>query len=152
MSTADVRRELLAIAADAPPNPYSYPRTYVVRNGRTDGKLDLDPPPDAADKLKSISGAEVWGPPGMSTQALPGDRVVVIFRDAHFARAVVIGFEPLSAGRHPRVSLDADAVKLGGADAPAAREGGTYTLGSASGVLTFVPATPPFDIPSRVKV
>lgn len=149
--TPTVRSSLLGIAADAPPNPYSFPRTYIVRNGRTDGRLDLDPPADAP-QLKPLSGVVAWGPPGYAAQALPGDRVLVVFRDADPRGAVVVAFEPLPAGRHPRVSIDADAVKIGGADAPAAREGGTYTLGAASGVLTFVPAVAPFNVPSRVKV
>ncbi len=149
--TPTVRSSLLGIAADAPPNPYAFPRTYIVRNGRADGRLDLDPPTDVA-HLKPLAGVAVWGPAGYSAEALPGDRVLVVFRDADPRGAVVVAFEPLPTGRHPRVSIDGTAVQLGGADAPAAREGGTYTLGSAAGVLTFVPGSGAFLVPSRVKV
>ena len=114
MSAADVRRELLVIAAEAPPSPYAFPRTYVVRNGRTDGRLDLDPPADARGVLPPLAGVPVWGAPGLSVQALPGDRVVVVFRDAKANQPAVIGFESLTTGRHPKISLDAAALVLCG--------------------------------------
>jgi hypothetical protein len=116
VSAADVRDELLRIAAEAPPNPFAFPRTYVVRNGRNDGRVDLDPPPDARDVLPSLAGVEVWTTPGLTVQAYPGDLVIVQFRDARQERPVVTGFAPLTGSHvHPKVSINAAALVLCGA-------------------------------------
>lgn len=91
---SDVRNEILGIAQDAPPNPYSYARTYLVRTVHTDGRMDLDPPPDAKGSLSSLPNVEQWTMGGALSFPPAGTPVLVLFRDARQERPVVIGIAP----------------------------------------------------------
>lgn len=101
---ATVRDSLLRLAAEAPPNPYAYPRTYVVRavnldpiTGQPTGRLDLDPPADAPE-LRSMDRVEQWTMGSVITIPAVGTEVLVAFRDARETRPVVVGIAPSAPG------------------------------------------------------
>lgn len=84
-----LRTSILRMVASAfPALVYGHPRTYVVAAVQADGRLDLDPPPDAQ-HLPSLKNAEQWSVATMEPEV--GSEVVVVFRDADPGRYVVIG-------------------------------------------------------------
>lgn len=144
-----LRDSVAAIARrDMPEARYAYPRTFVVRAVGTDGRIDLDPPPDAPD-LRPLDRVEQWTLGGALAFPVKGTPVLVMFRDARETRAVVVGVAP---GTPVKVVVSASTeIDLGAAAASVVRYGESATLGSAAGVLTFVPAVAPFDVKSKVK-
>lgn len=126
---------------DFPEIAFSFPRTYVVQNVRSDGRLDLIPPPDAPE-LPILPAVDQWLP-GIRLTPNVGDQVIVQFRDANPTRPGVVGAVPLRTATPAAVTIDAASVKLGDAFARLAREGDTYSLGTASGPLTFVSTLDP---------
>jgi hypothetical protein len=148
-----LRDAVASIAArDKPEARYAYPRTFIVRAYHDDGRLDLNPAPDAPD-LRPLNNVEQWTLGGALSLPPAGTACVVVFRDARESRAVVVGFAP---GVADYVTVDAagkllvgpsvgDSVVLGKPTAPArfAREGDVYSLGTASGPLTFVSTAQP---------
>jgi hypothetical protein len=90
------------------------------------------------------------GLPGGGAKLLPGQIVFVAFADGDPQSPVIVAYDDV---KPLEVKIDASGdVNLGPAVGAAARYGDTATLGSASGILTFVPAAPPHDTASRVKV
>ncbi len=144
-----LRDSVAAIARrDMPEARYAIPRTFVVRSVGADGRLDLDPPPDAPD-LRPLDKVEQWSLGGALAFPTKGTAVLVMFRDAREGRAVVVGVAP---GTPLKVTVSAATeIDLGAAAASVVRYGESATLGSAAGVLTFVPAVAPFDVKSKVK-
>lgn len=143
-----IRQSIVDIGDSArPESAYSFPRTYTVRNARpNDDRLDLDPPADAQ-HLKPLAGVPVWSLAGSAVRALPGDRVIVVFRDADPTRPTVVGFEALTTGTHPAVAVDATSLHLGGtvlstdpAALRASDTGGKYLFDPGNIALTLAPA------------
>lgn len=84
-----LRTSILRMVAEAfPALVYGYPRTYVVSAVHADGRLDLDPPPDAQ-HLAPLKNAEQWSVATMEPEV--GTEVVVMFRDANAGRYIVVG-------------------------------------------------------------
>jgi hypothetical protein len=144
-----IRESVAKIARDDRPElRFSYPRSFTVRAVHSDGRIDLDPAPTETD-LRPLDDVEQWTLGGALAFPVVGAAVVVHFRDAKETRPIILGFAP---GTPVKVVVSATTeIDMGAGAAPVAREGGAYTLGTASGVLTFVPAAPPFDVPSKVK-
>jgi hypothetical protein len=144
---ASIRRK---VAEWFPALVYGYPRTYRVGAVQSDGRLDLDPPQDAP-HLPPLARVEVWGLGGAKVKPRPGSLVAVCFRDANPARPYVHALQPLALSTPTETTISADTVKVGDGFARAVREGDTYTLGTATGVLTFV-STPDTNGASKVSV
>jgi hypothetical protein len=84
-----IRTSTLRMVAESfPALFYGYPRTYIVAAVHADGRMDLDPPPDAQ-HLMPLKNAEQWSVLTM-VPAL-GSEVVVWFRDANPGRYIVMG-------------------------------------------------------------
>jgi hypothetical protein len=67
---------------------YGHPRTYIVASVDDEGRLDLDPPPDAPE-LPALRAVEQWAVGVLDPET--GAEVVVHFRDANPARPIVVG-------------------------------------------------------------
>lgn len=84
-----LRTSILRMVASAFPSlVYGHPRTYVVASVDAEGRLDLEPAPDAP-HLPPLKGVEQWAV-AMLDPAV-GTDVVVGFRDANPARPFVMG-------------------------------------------------------------
>jgi len=120
---------------------YGHPRTYRVGAVQSDGRLDLDPPADAP-YLPPLQRVEVWGLGGAKVKPAPGSLALVAFRDANPSRPVVVALPPLATSTPTETNLDADAVNLGGADAPVIREGDKIAIdmtpGPTLGTVSFI--------------
>lgn len=116
---------------------YAQARTYRVGAVASDGRLDLDAPADAP-HLPPLSRVEVWGLGGARVKPRVGSLAVVWFRDANPSRPTVIGLEPLANSTPTETSIDADAIKMGGALDNAARYGDKVAIDPVTGVLSFV--------------
>jgi len=138
-----LRELVLRIVAEAfPALVYGVPRTYVVQSVRSDGRLDLSPPPDAV-ALPELVNVEPWTLNGLMVAPTPGTEVVVVFRDASPSRPVVVGYAQgvAAAGGSPNattptrlevdasdtvtVGASASAVELAGGGSSVARAGDT---------------------------
>lgn len=84
-----------------------------------------------------------WRPglPGAEVEPSLGSLLLVAFVNGDRARPFVVGFEGSDGPAYVpgRLALDADAIELGAAVLPVARYGDTVTVGSETGVLTFIP-------------
>jgi len=146
-----VRASVLRMVGESWPQLiYGHPRTYRVGAVQSDGRLDLDPPADAA-HLPPLARVEVWGLGGARVKPALGSLALVAFRDASPARPVVVGLEPLASSTPTEVKLDADALELGGAVDAAARYGDAVAIDPLTGVLSFVVSVARPSA-SRVKV
>ena len=124
-ATPTLRELVLRIVAEAfPALVYGVPRTYVVQAVRSDGRLDLSPPPDAT-MLPELVNVEPWTLNGVMVAPTPGTEVVVVFRDASPSRPVVVGYAQgvAAAGGSPnattptRLEVDASNTVTVGASA-----------------------------------
>lgn len=120
---------------------YGHPRTYRVGAVATDGRLDLDPPADAA-HLPSLQRVEVWGLGGARVRPAIGSLCTVVFRDANPSRPTVIALQPLADATPTETTIDADAVKLGAGAATVIRVGDKIAIdptpGPTLGTISFV--------------
>lgn len=123
-----VKSSVLQMVGEAWPQLiYGHPRTYRVGLVHGDGRLDLDPPADAA-HLPPLSRVEVWGLGGARVKPAIGSLALVSFRDASPARPVVMGLEPLASSTPTEIALDADELGLGAAAAVVIRHGDYVAL------------------------
>ena len=150
MAAAPTLRELvLRIVAEAfPALVYGVPRTYVVQAVRSDGRLDLSPPPDAV-ALPELVNVEPWTLNGVMVAPTPGTEVVVVFRDASPSRPVVVGYAQgvAAAGGSPnattptRLEVDASTMVTVGASASAVElaggGSGVARVGDCAGQLLW---------------
>lgn len=148
-ATPTLRELVLRIVAEAfPALVYGVPRTYVVQSVRSDGRLDLSPPPDAV-ALPELVNVEPWCLNGAVVTPTPGTEVVVVFRDASPSRPVVVGYAQgvAAAGGSPnattptRLEVDAsDTVTVGASSSAVELAGGgdgVARVGDCAGQLLW---------------
>lgn len=132
--------------------------TYVTKGPAESGKHHLVSL--RSRHLPDVKLADSWSIAGHAANLAPGTKVLVTFADADPSSPVIVAVEPgavpVSSSFEATATFSADgaSVELGAGLLPVVRYGDTVAIagaGPAAGIISFTPAAPPLDVPSRVK-